>query len=99
MYTSPKNFTVPLSFIPERWTGDEQFIDDERAALQPFSVGSRDCLGKNMAYHEIRLIITKMLWNFDLELCKESEDWMDQQVFTAWQKGPLVVEAKLAPRA
>jgi cytochrome P450 len=99
MYTSPKNFTAPLSFIPERWTGDERFIDDERAALQPFSVGSRDCLGKNMAYHEMRLIITKVLWNFDLELCKESEDWMDQQVFTVWQKGPLVVEAKLAPRA
>jgi cytochrome P450 len=46
MYTSPRNFTDPLSFVPERWTGDERFKNDERAALQPFSVGSRDCLGK-----------------------------------------------------
>lgn len=43
---SPKVFKDPLSFIPERWTGDERFANDERSALQPFSVGPRDCLGK-----------------------------------------------------
>jgi cytochrome P450 len=46
MYTSDSNFTDPHSFIPERWTGDARFADDERAAVQPFSVGPRDCLGK-----------------------------------------------------
>lgn len=46
MYTSERNFKDPTSFIPERWLGDERFADDERTALQPFSVGSRDCLGK-----------------------------------------------------
>jgi hypothetical protein len=44
----------------------------------------------------MRLIITKVLWNFDLKLCNESENWMDQRVFTVWQKGALMVEAKLA---
>lgn len=46
MYTSPLNFKEPMSFAPERWLGDEKFDSDRRAALQPFSVGSRDCLGK-----------------------------------------------------
>jgi cytochrome P450 len=46
MYSSPTVFKDPLSFIPERWTGDERFINDQRSALQPFSVGARDCLGK-----------------------------------------------------
>ena len=46
MYTSVKNFKDPLLFIPERWTDDERFAEDKRAAVQPFSVGSRDCLGK-----------------------------------------------------
>jgi cytochrome P450 len=46
MYTSPTNFTTPRVFLPERWLGDERFATDNRSALQPFSVGSRDCLGK-----------------------------------------------------
>jgi cytochrome P450 len=46
MYMSPKVFGDPLAFVPERWTGDERFANDERSALQPFSVGPRDCLGK-----------------------------------------------------
>ena len=46
MYTSADNFVDPLRFIPERWLGDERFVDDRRAAVNPFSVGTRDCLGK-----------------------------------------------------
>jgi cytochrome P450 len=51
-----------------------------------------------MAYHEMRLIITKVLWNFDLELCEESKGWLDQPVYTLRQKGPLVVKATIAER-
>ncbi|KAF3037303.1 hypothetical protein E8E11_006273 [Didymella keratinophila] len=94
MYTSPLNFKEPMSFAPERWLGDEKFDSDRKAALQPFSVGSRDCLGKNMAYHEMRLIITKVLYNFDMHLCPESEDWANQDVFTLWEKHPLMVRLK-----
>jgi cytochrome P450 len=46
MYTHPENFRYSLEFIPERWLGDARFEDDQRQALQPFSIGSRDCLGK-----------------------------------------------------
>jgi cytochrome P450 len=46
MYTSSRFFKEPLAFIPERWTGDERFADDNRSVVQPFSVGPRDCLGK-----------------------------------------------------
>lgn len=46
MYTHPDNFRNPDQFIPERWMGDARFEDDQRHAVQPFSVGSRDCVGK-----------------------------------------------------
>jgi cytochrome P450 len=46
MYTHPRNFKQPLDFIPERWLGDTRFAEDGRHAVQPFSVGSRDCVGK-----------------------------------------------------
>jgi hypothetical protein len=45
-----------------------------------------------MANHEIRLLITKVLYNFDLGLCPESNDWIGKQpVFTLWEKVPLMV--------
>jgi cytochrome P450 len=46
MYHSPKLFKDPESFVPERWTGDARYAKDVRSAVQPFSVGVRDCLGK-----------------------------------------------------
>ncbi|KAF2401786.1 benzoate 4-monooxygenase cytochrome P450 [Trichodelitschia bisporula] len=93
-YRNEGNFRNAGVFAPERWLSGEEggggaYAHDMRAALQPFSLGPRVCLGKNMAYHEIRIILSKVLWNFDLELCPESENWADQKIFIMWDKGPL----------
>lgn len=34
----------------------------------------------SLAYAEMRLILTRVLWNFDLELQAESKNWADQKV-------------------
>lgn len=47
-----------------------------------------------MAYHEMRLILAKVIYNFDLEMVPESEGWLNQQVFTLWHKTPLMVKVK-----
>jgi hypothetical protein len=47
-----------------------------------------------MAYHEMRLLLAKVMFNFDLELCPESEGWMEQEVYTLWQKKPLMVKLR-----
>lgn len=44
----------------------------------------------------MRLIITRILWNFDLEMCDGMEQWSKQKIYTLWEKGPLMV--KLNPR-
>ncbi|KAJ4378142.1 hypothetical protein N0V83_000975 [Neocucurbitaria cava] len=46
MFTHEKNFKRPMEYIPERWLGDSEFDGDEKQCVQPFSVGSRDCVGK-----------------------------------------------------
>jgi cytochrome P450 len=51
-------------------------------------------LGKNLAYHEIRLILAKLIWNFDFELVDKEENWLDQRVLLLWEKKPLVVRVK-----
>nr|QSG30343.1 CYP65EW1 [Hormonema carpetanum] len=90
IYHSHTNFYEADSFIPERWLGkDERFINDNHAAFQPFSTGPRNCIGRNLAYHEARLLMTEVLWNFDLGLMPESEGWIDQKVFSFWDKPPL----------
>ncbi|KAL9610244.1 MAG: hypothetical protein Q9167_005040 [Letrouitia subvulpina] len=41
------NFQKPESFIPERWLdGVSDFSTDKKQASQPFSIGSRNCVGQ-----------------------------------------------------
>lgn len=43
---SKNNFRDPDKFIPERWLDDPHYADDQRAVLQPFSTGPRNCIGR-----------------------------------------------------
>ncbi|KUI53331.1 Isotrichodermin C-15 hydroxylase [Cytospora mali] len=91
MYHSDRNFSDPFSFKPERFIEPEKFPDDRMDAVQAFSVGPRDCIGKNLAYAEMRTILARLLFNFDLELVDPQQDWMDQNVYFLWSKPPLNV--------
>ncbi|KUJ16203.1 cytochrome P450 [Mollisia scopiformis] len=91
-FHSAKNFKDPDSYRPERWLGDPAYANDDLNGVQPFSMGARNCIGKNLAYAEIRSMICRLLWNFDIELCPESADWKDQKVYFLWEKSPLMVK-------
>lgn len=93
-YQSAYNFKDPDDFIPERWLPDQPtYAEDKRSACQPFSFGPRNCLGKNLAYAEMRLILAKVIWSFDLELEAECRDWMKRcKVVTLYDKPPLMVK-------
>ncbi|KAK6952190.1 hypothetical protein Daesc_006723 [Daldinia eschscholtzii] len=96
---SPQNWLEPDSFIPERWTGeDPQFNDDKRDASQPFSFGPRNCIGRNLAYVELKIIIARLVWDFDIENVTEGE-WMDQKVYMVWEKSPLWIKLHPAQRS
>ncbi|PSN69648.1 cytochrome P450 [Corynespora cassiicola Philippines] len=94
---SASNFLDPEEYIPERWIFEEtdykKYHDfDKREAVQPFSIGPRNCLGKNLAYYEMRSIMARVLYNFDLELCSESENWgINQKNWSLWEKPELKV--------
>jgi hypothetical protein len=47
-----------------------------------------------MAYHEMRLMIAKVLYNFDIELCPESNNWNEQATHILWEKKPLMCKLK-----
>ncbi|KAL8911234.1 MAG: hypothetical protein Q9171_003581 [Xanthocarpia ochracea] len=89
----PNNFHQPEAFLPERWlpgTRDTSpFASDHKDCMQPFSAGPRNCLGKNMAKAEMRLLLAKLLFRFDWRLQPGQEQWMRQKVQGFWQKKPL----------
>lgn len=87
---SRSNFNDPHTFAPERWVPDSAYKDDKRDARQPFSVGPRNCIGKNLAFSEMRQILARILWRFDLELVDPGVEWEKQKSYTLWAKGPLM---------
>ncbi|CAJ2501577.1 Uu.00g044300.m01.CDS01 [Anthostomella pinea] len=62
-------FPEPHTFRPERWlVGSSLAAKTTRGAFVPFSIGTRGCPGKVLAYLEMSLIIAKTLWYFDFEM-------------------------------
>lgn len=98
-YRYPKNFRDPDVFVPERWLGDPAYEGDQRRALQPFSYGPRNCLGQNMAMHEMRVILANVFLNFDFELANSRLEWTDQKVYALWEKGPLMCHVKASGKS
>ncbi|KAI3398516.1 hypothetical protein diail_9040 [Diaporthe ilicicola] len=97
MNHSSRNFSEPFSFKPERFLEPQNFPEDTLDAMQPFSIGPRDCIGKNLAYAEMRTILARLLFNFDMELVDPQQNWMNQKVFFLWSKLPLNASVRIDP--
>ncbi|KAI1305687.1 cytochrome P450 [Xylaria venustula] len=88
-------WTEPEKFAPERWLNDPKYKNDQLDAMQSFSVGPRNCIGRNLAYAEMRLILAKLVFNFDISLAEDSHDWIEtQKAYTIWDKPPLNIHLK-----
>lgn len=83
-----KDVFQPFSFGPRNCLGKKY------VGLYPW--GKKKTLAniRSLAYHEMRIILANVLWNFDLELCTESDGWVDQYTYTLWQKPGLFVKAR-----
>lgn len=145
MFHSSRNISDPFSFKPERFIEPDKFPGDRIDAVQAFSVGPRDCIGKksvtpsrppfpfslfpfpplflflltfflsfsscrwnsalcgvkktvvdgyhnySLAYAEMRTILARILFNFDLELVEPQKNWLDHNAYFLWSKPALDV--------
>ncbi|KAM0303436.1 hypothetical protein ACHAO8_011502 [Botrytis cinerea] len=99
-FHSPTNFALPTQFIPERWLKieeSERFAGDNRDVMRPFSVGGRDCAGQNIGMAEFRVVLARVIWNFDISAVSTLA-WEDQKCFMLWQKDPFFVNLKSVAR-
>ncbi|ORY19673.1 pisatin demethylase [Clohesyomyces aquaticus] len=100
---NPRNFRDPDEFIPERWF-DPAYSADQKLASRPFSLGPRGCIGKNLAYMEMRLAFSRLFWLYDITTTDSAPDWdmggqmKNMKAYSTWVKPALNVEATLVRR-
>jgi cytochrome P450 len=93
-YRSRRNFGRPDEFLPERWISpDQEGKDDSKIAFNPFCLGPHNCPGQNLAWLELRLILARLIWGFDMSIPPgvELPSWEEQGIWWFWDKMPTLV--------
>ncbi|KAL4960091.1 cytochrome P450 [Aspergillus stella-maris] len=82
-------------FIPERWLDEKERLIKHEEAFFPFQLGRYGCVGKQLALMEMRLVIARMAWEFDISFAPgETGEAFDQDAkdtFT-FTVGPLMLQ-------
>ncbi|RYP90146.1 hypothetical protein DL770_003768 [Monosporascus sp. CRB-9-2] len=82
--TIPGEWVDGAEFRPERWLrkpreGGEEgnlVFDPKAGPFMTFSLGPRMCWGRRLAYLELRLVVTLLVWNFEfLPIPPELDNW------------------------
>ncbi|KAF7876842.1 uncharacterized protein EAF02_008062 [Botrytis sinoallii] len=73
IHLNPKIFHDPLVFNPDRFTEDPSL----RRNLMSFSHGSRQCLGMQLAYAELYLMLASLWRKFGCKEDKGDEGWLE----------------------
>lgn len=60
-------------FQPERWLttaeGGQETFDSSAGPTLPFGLGLRGCFGRRLAYMELKLLVTLLVWTFEFLPC------------------------------
>ncbi|KAJ7685998.1 cytochrome P450, partial [Mycena rosella] len=62
---NPEHWKDPLTFDPDRW-GTDDVRRRHKYAYIPFAAGGRGCIGFNFALQEIKIILTRIVLNFEI---------------------------------
>jgi len=104
---SELNWTRPYEFLPERWLYPERFPHDKLKASQPFQIGPRGCIGKNLSWMEMRLTLCHVMAAFDMELeggkaaawkWDIEGDVKNLKAYMMFQRPDVLVRLKSVPR-
>lgn len=71
IHRDPRYFTNPNAFYPERWIQEEkkpEGFNHNANAWLPFSYGPTACIGKQLAYIEMRLVVSTLVRMFEFEI-------------------------------
>jgi len=106
IHRDPRCFSpLPDTFVPERWLSEETRMRHEpkvfvskneyihnTTAFTPFSFGPTNCVGKNLAYLEMRIAVAMVVQNLDMKFEEgyNPEKWYtDMLDYFVTQRGAL----------
>ncbi|KAN0137403.1 Cytochrome P450 [Lactarius tabidus] len=95
IHRDPRNFHMPDSFLPERWLSTGAPAGEHNTtAFFPFSYGPTNCVGKNLALMEMRMVLCWVLQRFRFSKAPgiSLEGWEGRTLdWFAMQQAPLLV--------
>ncbi|KAJ7056673.1 cytochrome P450 [Mycena amicta] len=112
LHHDPRYFSpLPDSFVPERWLSPahqrqlepqvfcENEVINNTAAFIPFSIGPANCVGRNLAYQEMRMVVCSMMSKFEMRFEDgfDVSSWEDSLLdYFVVQRGrlPIVLTAR-----
>ena len=71
MHHDEKVYPRSFDFVPERWLDNPRGPDGQKYLkryMTAFGKGTRICLGMNLAYAEVTMLVAALFRRFDLEL-------------------------------
>jgi cytochrome P450 len=104
-------FAAPFQFRPERWMSDapgnsEESVKLAESGLSAFWAGTRGCVGKNLAWMEMSIVVARAVFSFQMRSDPNSnlgrgdpngragrqnpEHYQTYDAFVATRDGPLV---------
>ncbi|KAH8805807.1 cytochrome P450 [Xylogone sp. PMI_703] len=72
IHHNPDYYPDPFTFKPERWIPDSEptvtreSVDLAQSAFCPFSIGSRGCIGKGLAYAELTETLARVIFLYEM---------------------------------
>ncbi|KAK3394591.1 cytochrome P450 [Podospora didyma] len=104
MSFSEKSFYRAGDFLPDRFLPDgarpAEFDNDSRYDQKPFGAGSRACPGKGFALAEMRLVLARVVWRFEVSTAPGKQvDWNELKTYILVEKVPIEIVIKERPEA
>ena len=115
LHHNEEYYDNPFSFKPDRWIAEDNSSKSLRSssaasvarsnsAFCSFSVGRAACIGKNLAYQEISIVLARMFWKYDMRLQgslgeghkdlgqfrDRKEEYQTWEAFISVHQGPMV---------
>lgn len=94
-----KNFYDADSFIPDRWMEKEEGLAVHNAkAWAPFGFGSTSCIGKNLAYMEMRAVLAQFVVRFDFAITQDDDRKFQESVRDQFVVSAGAMKLQVVPR-
>ena len=107
LHHNSSHFPDSFEYRPERFLDVE--AEDTLKSFAPFSTGPRACIGRNLAYMEMMIVLARMLLLFDMKKVdslgeggkgegvgrERKEEYQVRDIFVCKKEGPVVEFTKV----